>query len=72
MPSIRPPRITIQMANCVRATRATPMILPIISSNDETLETMTSTMRLVFSSMTPRITMEPNMKTNMYIRKLRI
>ena len=55
----------IQMKNCVRATRATPMILPIISSTLLTEETITSTTRLLFSSMTLRMTIVPNMKTNM-------
>ena len=36
-----------------------------------TLQTMTSTMRLVFSSMTPRITCEPNMKTAIKTRMAR-
>ena len=58
----RPIVSTIQSANCVRVTRLTPIILPNISCIGLTDETMTSTMRLVFSSITPRITALPDMK----------
>ena len=51
MPRIMPVRM-IHSRNWVRATRATPMILPNISSVDLTEETSTSTTRLDFSSMT--------------------
>ena len=55
---------TVQMASCVRPTNATPIILPIISWNGLHELTMTSTMRLVFSSMTPFMIMEPYISTN--------
>ena len=51
--------ITPQMANCTKPTRATPIILPIISWKGFTLDTISSTMRLVFSSITLCITMPP-------------
>ena len=57
--------MTPQMANCTNPTRATPIILPIISWKGLTLETIISTMRLVFSSVTPCITMPPYDMTNM-------
>ena len=60
-PTIMRVRMT-QSRNWVRPTRARPMILPIMSWKGLTDDTMTSTMRLVFSSITPRITCEPNMK----------
>ena len=65
MPMITPVR-TIHSRNCVRATRATPMILPNMSSVDFTEETSTSTTRLVFSSMTLDMTMPLNRAINMY------
>ena len=56
--------MTIEMAihsrNCVSPTMAMPIILPIISWNGFTDDTITSTIRLVFSSTTPRITCDPN------------
>ena len=48
-----------QMASCRKPTRAMPIILPIISWNGLTLEIISSTMRLVFSSITLCITMLP-------------
>ena len=56
---------TTQMKNWVRATLATPRILPIIRSKGLTEETMTSTILLDFSLMTLVMTMLPNMVTNM-------
>ena len=65
MPRIMPVRI-IHSRNCVRATRATPMILPNISSVDLTEDTRTSTTRLDFSSMTLFMTMPLKRAMNMY------
>ena len=45
--------MTIHNKNCVRPTNAMPKIFPIINSNGFTELMMTSTIRLVFSSMTP-------------------
>ena len=45
-----------QTKYCVRPTRPMPRILPTISSVGRTEATMISTMRLDFSSMTPRMT----------------
>ena len=59
---------TIQIINWVSPTRAIPIILPIISWTGLTDETITSTTLLVFSSMTPLITCDPNIKTSIYIR----
>ena len=53
--------------NCVSPTRAIPIIFPIISSEGFTEETITSTTRLVFSSITPLMTCDPKMNTSMYI-----
>ena len=50
------PVSTIHSRNCVKPTRAMPTILPIISWKGFTELMSTSTMRLVFSSITPRIT----------------
>ena len=58
---------TIHRKNCVRATRATPIILPNMRSTAWTDEMSTSTTREDFSSMTLCITMEPNMVMNMKI-----
>ena len=55
----------IQIAIWVRPTRPTPIILPNISWNGRQLLTTTSTMRLVFSSMTLFIIIAPYMSTNM-------
>src|SRR4030042_590916 len=56
---------TTQMRNWVSPTRAMPIILPIISWTGFTEDTITSTTLLVFSSMTPLITIDPNMKTRL-------
>ena len=61
---------TIQIKNCVRATAATPRILPIISWKGLTEEIITSTILVVFSSITLLITILPNIKINIYIIKL--
>ena len=53
------------MTNWVRATNDTPMIFPIISWKGFTELTMTSMMRLVFSSETPCITWPPKKMMNM-------
>ena len=45
-----------QTRYCVRPTRPMPTILPSISSVGRTEAMMISTMRLLFSSMTPRMT----------------
>ena len=58
------PMMSTHRANCVRPTSATPMILPIMSWNGVQLLTITSTMRLVFSSMTLFMIMAPYMMTN--------
>ncbi len=58
---------TIQRKNWVRATRATPTILPNIRSIALTEEISTSTTRLVFSSMTLDITWPPNIIMNIQI-----
>ena len=50
---------TTQMSNWVRATEAIPMILPIISWKGFTEDTMSSSTLLLFSSMTPCITIVP-------------
>ena len=57
---------TIHSRNWVRATRATPMILPNISSVDFTDDTRTSTTRELFSSMTELMTMPENRAMNIY------
>ena len=51
--------ITPQMMSCRKPTSATPMILPIMSWKGFTLDTMSSMMRLVFSSITLCITAAP-------------
>ena len=56
---------TIHSANWVRATRATPMILPNIRSMLFTDDTSTSTTRELFSSITEPITMPLNIAMNM-------
>ena len=48
-----------QISTWVSPTPPTPMILPIISWNGFTDDTITSTIRLVFSSITERITIVP-------------
>ena len=58
---------TTQRRNCVRATQATPIILPNISSVAFTEDTSTSTTRLDFSSMTLCITIAENIAMNIYI-----
>ena len=63
---------TIQSRNCVRATRAMPMILPNISSVALTELTSTSTTRLAFSSITLDITMPPKSVMNMNRKMPRI
>ena len=50
---------TTQSKNCVSPTPAIPTILPIINWKGFTLLTITSAMRFVFSSITPRITDAP-------------
>ena len=45
-------------------TKPIPIILPSSKSTGFTLETISSTMRLVFSSITPCITIEPYESTN--------
>ena len=42
-----------QRRNCVKPTKATPIIFPSISSKGRTEETITSTIRFDFSSCTP-------------------
>ena len=49
----------IQIANCVKATAATPRIFPQRSSPGRTTEISTSMVRVVFSSSTERIVMMP-------------
>ena len=49
----------VQSNNWVMPTSATPIILPIMSSKGRTLDTMISMMRLVFSSITPCMTIPP-------------
>ena len=46
-------------ASCVSPTAPIPSTFPIISSNGRTDEAITSTIRLAFSSITPRITSIP-------------
>ena len=58
------PVSTIQSRNWVKATRATPMIFPNISSVALTEDTRTSTTRLDFSSMTLVMTMPQNRAMN--------
>ena len=57
----------IHRKNWVRATQATPMIFPNMSSVAFTEETSTSTTLLAFSSMTLCITIPENMAMNMYM-----
>ena len=54
-PTISTPQMTI----CTTATEAMPRILPIIRSKGRTEETITSSTRLFFSSMTDCMTIEP-------------
>ena len=56
---------TIQRKNWVRATHATPMILPNMSSVAFTDDTSTSTTRLAFSSITLCMTIPENIAMNM-------
>ena len=58
-PTAKPEIITAHTRNCVSPTSATPIILPIISWNGLQLLTITSTMRLVFSSITLFIIIAP-------------
>ena len=58
------PVSTIQRRNWVKATAATPTILPNISSVALTLETKTSTTLLDFSSITEDITIPENIAMN--------
>ena len=51
----------------MRATQATPIIFPNISSVALTLEISTSTTLLAFSSMTEDITIPENIAMNIYI-----
>ena len=50
---------TPQIRNCTNPTAPIPKILPIISWYGFTLLTITSAIRLVFSSITPRFTIVP-------------
>ena len=50
---------TPQINTCTMATEATPRILPIIRSNGRTDETITSSTRLFFSSITDCMTIAP-------------
>ena len=63
---------TIQSRNWVKATKATPMILPNISSVALAEEISTSTTRLDFSSMTLDMTIPPNIVMNIKIKTPRI
>ena len=62
----------IHSRNCVRATRATPIILPNISSVALTEDMSTSTTRELFSSITELITMPENRAMNIYSAMPRI
>ncbi len=55
----RPTISTPQMRICTTATDATPRILPSIRSKGRTEETITSSTRLFFSSMTDCMTIAP-------------
>ena len=55
----------IHSRNCVRATRATPIILPNISSLAFTEDTSTSTTRELFSSITELMTIPEKRAMNM-------
>ena len=57
--------MTPQMASCTKPTSEMPTILPIMSWKGLTLDTISSTMRLVFSSITLCMTMPPYDMTNM-------
>ena len=59
----------IHKANCVNPTKPIPITLPIISWKGLTLDTITSTMRDVFSSDTPLITCEPKVRTTINMTK---
>ena len=50
---------TPQSSTCTIATEATPRILPIIRSKGRTDETITSSTRLFFSSITDCMTIDP-------------
>ena len=50
---------TPQMSTCTTATAATPRILPSMSWKGRTEETITSSTRFCFSSMTDCMTMAP-------------
>ncbi len=50
---------TPQISTCTTATEATPSILPSIRSKGRTDDTITSSTRLFFSSMTDCMTIEP-------------
>ena len=71
MPTRAPASIT-QRKNWVRATRATPMIFPNMSSVDFTEEMSTSTILLDFSSITLLITIPENIAMNIYMMVERI
>ena len=60
---------TIHMRNWLSPTRATPTILPVSNSKGLTEEMIISTIRFVFSSSTPLMTIDPYIKTNIYMRK---
>lgn len=60
---------TTQINSCVRATEAMPSILPIMSWKGLTDDTISSSTLLLFSSMTPCMTMVPYMNTNMYMSR---
>ena len=56
--------ITPHRNTCVSPTKPIPMIFPIIRSNGRTDEIITSMIRLVFSSITPCITIAPYIMIN--------
>ena len=63
---------TPQINSWVMPTRAMPMILPIISWKGRTLDTIISIMRFVFSSITPCITIAPQVRMKMQMMKVKI
>ena len=64
--------MTDQMMYCVRPTSPIPRILPSISSVGRTEAMITSTIRLVFSSITPRRFWNPYMKKVVYMRTMKM
>ena len=75
MPPATPMSISVRSIhsrNCVRATKATPIILPNMSSVAFTEDMSTSTTRELFSSMTELITMPENRAMNKYSAMPRI